>query len=183
MDRPKAPASIETDRLSLRRPRAEHAESIFSRYASDPEVTRYLAWPRHRTIDDTHAFLAWSDSEWERWPAGPLLVFSRIDGSLLGSTGLAFETPSRASTGYVFARDCWGRGYATEALGAIVALAPSVGLTGLHAFCHAEHRASARVLEKCGFECEGVLRRHSVFPNLSSGRRMDVAIYTRVSPG
>jgi len=35
-------------------------------------------------------------------------------GSLLGSTGLEFETTTRAQTGYVLATDAWGRGYATK---------------------------------------------------------------------
>jgi RimJ/RimL family protein N-acetyltransferase len=38
---------------------------------------------------------------------------SRHDGSLLGGAGLAFETSERAMTGYVLARDVWGKGYAT----------------------------------------------------------------------
>ena len=44
------PERVETERLVLRRPRADDAEAIFERYASDPEVTRYLlsrdAWGR-----------------------------------------------------------------------------------------------------------------------------------------
>ena len=37
---------VETERLVLRRPTAADAPAIFARYASDPEVTRYMAWPR-----------------------------------------------------------------------------------------------------------------------------------------
>jgi RimJ/RimL family protein N-acetyltransferase len=158
--------SIETARLVLRRPVASDARDIFERYASDPEVTRYLAWPRHTSIDHTRAFLQFSEEEWERWPVGPLLVFSRVEGTLLGGTGLAFEAPHRAATGYVLAREEWGKGYATEALAAVVELAGSVGVQRLYAICHADHRASWRVLEKCGFEREALMKRHSVFPNL-----------------
>ena len=58
-----APERIETARLILRRPRAADAPAIFSRYASDVEVTKYLAWRRHRQLSDTAAFLAFSDDE------------------------------------------------------------------------------------------------------------------------
>jgi len=44
----KGPERIETARLVLRRPTAADAEAIFNRYAGDSDVTRYLAWPRHR---------------------------------------------------------------------------------------------------------------------------------------
>src|SRR5437588_1939757 len=104
---------VETPRLILRKPVPQDAEAIFARYAGDPEVTRLLGWPRHTSISMTRAFLEFSDREWERWPTGPCLVESRHDGALLGSTGLGFDTPDRAATGYVFARDGWGRGYAT----------------------------------------------------------------------
>ena len=176
----RAPDALETPRLRLWRPRPEDARPIFERYASDPEVCRFLSWPRHTGLGDTEAFLAFSRAEWERWPAGPYLVATRADGALVGSTGLAFETPQRAATGYALARDAWGRGYATEALGAMVALAPRLGVRRLHALCHTGHRASWRVLEKAGFEREGVLRRHSEFPNLAPGEPLDVLSYARV---
>jgi ribosomal-protein-alanine N-acetyltransferase len=82
-----APATIQTERLLLRKPKAEDAASIFERYAADTDVCRYLSWPRHRSIEDTWAFLEFSDSQWQRWPAGPYLICSLSNGELLGSTG------------------------------------------------------------------------------------------------
>jgi ribosomal-protein-alanine N-acetyltransferase len=175
------PDRIETARLVLRKPRAADADAIFTRYAGDPEVTKYVGWPVHRSVDDTGAFLAFSDEEWSRWPAGPYLVESRAGGTLLGGTGLAYETSYRASTGYVLAKDAWGRGYATEALQAMVRLARDLGLRRLYAVCHVDHRPSAHVLEKCGFACEGTLRQYGAFPNLGRGEICDVLCYARVS--
>ena len=169
----------DTARLTFRRPAEGDVPAIFERYASDPQVTRYLSWPRHQSIEDSRAFLRFSDAEWAIWPSGPLLIFSREDGALLGSTGLTFESPERASTGYVLARAEWGKGYATEALGAMVELASALGVERLRALCHVDHRASWRVMEKCGFQREGVRRRHSVFPNLSRDP-CDVLLYCRI---
>ena len=67
----RAAERIETARLVLRRPGGADADAIFSSYASDPEVTRYLAWPRHLTIEATRRFLEFSDDEWTRWPPAP----------------------------------------------------------------------------------------------------------------
>jgi ribosomal-protein-alanine N-acetyltransferase len=171
--------AIETAHLRLRRPRATDADMVFQRYASDPHVTRYLGWPTHRSVADTDGFLAYCDSEWERWPTGPYLIESRT-GALLGSTGLGFETPHQAVTGYVLARDAWGHGYATEALSAMRDLAHSLGVVRLYALCHPEHRASQRVLEKCGFVQECTLRGHSEFPNLAPGVPADVLCYSAI---
>jgi ribosomal-protein-alanine N-acetyltransferase len=178
----KAPETIETERLLLRRPKRGDAQAVFHRYASDRDVTRYLSWPTHRSIADTLAFLAMSDDEWRRWPAGPYLVLTRdngVAGALVGSTGLFYKGPTRAITGYVFAKDAWGLGYATEALQAMVDLAHQTGVARLEAICHAEHTPSAHVLEKCGFTREEVCREHFVFPNLKPQKKSDVFSYVR----
>jgi ribosomal-protein-alanine N-acetyltransferase len=175
---------IETSRLVLRRPLAADAPAMFKRYANNPEVTRFLGWPRHQTLDDTLAFLRFSDAEWVRWPVGPYLIASRADGRLLGSTGLAFETHDSAMTGYVLAEDAWGQGYATEALEAMVDLARHLGVARLYALCHPQHRASWHVLEKCGFEHDAGWTRQLEFPNLAPGLPQDVLCYARtLGPG
>ena len=175
---PSAPEQIETERLLLRRPGAGDALPLFHRYASDPDVTRYLSWPRHTALDDTMVFLGFSDAEWRHWGCGPYLAFTRDEHRLVGSTGLAFESPGVAQTGYLLARDSWGLGYATEILMTMTDLARSLGVVRLYAVCHLENLASRHVLEKCGFVSEGILRRHIVFPNLSP-YRTDVACYSR----
>lgn len=173
----KAPPQIETARLTLFQPAPSDAADVFERYASDPEVTRFLGWPRHQSVADTQAFLAFSASEWERWPAGPYLIRSRDDGRLLGGTGLGFETSDQAVTGYVLARDAWGLGYATEALEAVVGVSRRLGVARLHALCHPHHRASWRVLEKCGFVRDTTWSQQTEFPNLAPGVLQDVLRY------
>ena len=177
----KAPERIETKRLLLRRPRPSDAQAIFQRYASDREVTRYLSWPTHRSIADTLAFLTMSDDEWHRWSAGPYLVLARENSgspALIGGTGLMYKSSVLAITGYVFAKDAWGQGYATEALQAMVDLARQTGVQRLEAICHAEHTPSAHVLDKCGFIREEVCREHFVFPNLKPQKKSDVLSYS-----
>jgi RimJ/RimL family protein N-acetyltransferase len=175
----KGPEGVETDRLVLRKPAIADAEAVFARYAGDAEVTKYVGWPRHLSVDYSRAFLRFSESEWSRWPAGPYVIESRTDRRLLGGTGLGFESPSVASTGYVLAKDSWGRGYATEALTAIVNIARELRVLHLYALCHPDHAASARVLEKCGFRLEQRLEQFAEFPNLNPGVRADCLRYVR----
>ena len=170
--------SLETERLILRKPTQADAWAIFARYASDPEVTRYLSWPTHRRIEMTQAFLAWSDEDWQRWPASSYLIFARENPDrLLGGTGLAFQNPTLAVTGYVLARDAWGQGFATEALEAMVKVARRTGVRRMVAVCHPDHRPSAHVLEKCRFLLDETRRDQFEFPNLKPRKRWDVLTY------
>jgi ribosomal-protein-alanine N-acetyltransferase len=162
------PHELLTPRLRLRKPRPEDAGAIYSRYAGDPEVTRYLSWPTHRSVDDTRAFLTYSESAWNAGTSLAYLVERLSDGELLGSTGLVLESSGCCSTGYVFARDSWRRGYASESLAAMLKLAFSQPtINRVYALCDAEHRASAAVMEKCGMHPEGLRRAHTILPNLS----------------
>lgn len=169
-----------TQRLQLRRPHASDAQAMFEAYAGDEEVTKYLSWDRHMSVEDTKAFIEFSDREWAVWSTGPLLIELKDSTDIIGSTGLSFETPFRASTGYVLASQAWGNGFASEALGAVVELARSMRVWRLEALCHPEHLRSARVLEKCGFALEGTLRCHTVFPNLDAETPQDVRLYARL---
>ena len=100
---------------------------------------------------------------------------------MLGTTGLDVETAWRAATGYVLRRDVWGRGLASEVAAAMVRLADELGLIRLHALCHPDNTASARVVAKAGFLREGVLRRHSCFPNIGREEPQDVEVWARVT--
>ena len=176
----RAPATIETDRLVLRRPLVSDAATVFARYAGDPAVTRFLGWRTHRSVSDTQLFLACCDAEWRQSGVGPYLIQSREDGELLGSAGLRMVSPQQAAIGYLLAQDAWGQGYATEALRALRDLAMRLGVLRLSALCHPDHRASSRVMEKCGFTREGLLRGHAQFPNLTPGVAADVVCYASV---
>jgi ribosomal-protein-alanine N-acetyltransferase len=175
----KAPLLVETPRLTLSAPASTDAELVFQRYAGDDEVTRYVGWPTHRTVADTQGFLAFSAAQWERDGAGPYLIWARADGQLLGGTGLGLEADGQAITGYVLAADAWGKGYATEALTAMVEVATDIGVRHLYALCHPQHRASWRVLEKCGFARDASWDRPVEFPNLAAGKPEDVLCYRR----
>ena len=170
----KAPTTIETPRLILRRPEAGDINAMFARYASDPVVTRYLGWATHHAVDETQAFLALSDAEWERWPGWTVsdLLTCRRRSPWRHRPGVRDPAP-RVNRLRARLR-CLGSRYATETLQAIVETAHAAGVQRLYALCHPDHRPSRRVLEKCDFQLKGTLRRHTEFPNLRRGVVLDV---------
>ena len=111
------PERLETERLLLRWPTEADAAEIFARYASDPVVTKYLTWAPHKSVDDTLEFL---ESETNRRaPSSTGSFILRDGGQLLGSIGCQVDKHI-VQFGYCYARDAWGRGYATEAARAMV---------------------------------------------------------------
>ena len=50
--------TLETDRLFLRQLLPEDAEQMYTNWASDPEVTRFLRWEPHKNALETVGLLA-----------------------------------------------------------------------------------------------------------------------------
>jgi RimJ/RimL family protein N-acetyltransferase len=74
--------------------------------------------------------------------AGPSLIESQGERKLLGGTGLALEAPTVASTGHVLARHAWARGYATEALAAVVGWRAALEFARIHRVSEPAFRAA-----------------------------------------
>lgn len=133
-------------------------------FASDREVTRYTAWGPN-SAEDTRAFLraVLAQARSAERSEFNLAVVERDSGRLVGSAALRVTSRehARGELGYVFHREVWSRGYATEA-GRLLLLFgfERLGLRRIAATCRPENVASGRVLEKIGMRCEGRLRSH-----------------------
>ena len=143
-----------TSRLLLRPGFPEDAPALAAAIA-DLSVVRNLSvvpWPY--TLRDAEAYLAGP-----RDPVLPsFLILERTAGEprLVGSCGLSRRPSGSVELGYWIARSDWGRGIATEAGGALIDIARALGLSRLEASCFLDNPASARVLEKLGFEPSGI---------------------------
>lgn len=180
---PRPPPTFGTARLVGRLPRADDAPAVFAAYASDPAVTRYLAWRAYDRVEPLAAFLQEAAANWEKrdtpLPLAWLLCLKGTD-TPIGSIGVTLEGNGRAMFGYVLAKKFWGYGFSSEALKWLVDWAivqPSIYRAW--AFCDVENPASARVMEKAGMVREGVLRRWHVAPTLGPEPR-DCVAYAKV---
>ncbi len=79
----------------------------------------------------------------------------------------------RAEVGFMLGREAWGQGYAHEAMQAVLSYAATQGLRRLLARTHLGNRRSEALLEKLGFEEEGMLRGHV----LRDGERRDCRLF------
>ena len=163
----KPPERIETERLVLRKPRLEDANAIFTGWAQDTEVTRFLTWRPHQYIEQTQEFVQSCLSAWENGTRFPYMITLKESNEVIGMIDPRIEG-SIVGIGYGAARTHWGKGYVPEATRAIIAWAfqqPSI--YRVYATTDVENVASRRVLEKVGMQCEGILHRYIVHPNLS----------------
>jgi len=144
-----------TPRLLLRPGFPEDAPALAGAIA-DQAIVRNLAnapWPYR--MRDAEAFLASP-----RDPILPsLLVFERSTSApqLVGACGLGRRPSRSVELGYWIARPFWGRGYATEACTALIDIARTLGILSLEGSHFTDNPASARVLEKLGFEPLGIV--------------------------
>jgi aminoglycoside 6'-N-acetyltransferase len=165
-----------TERLALRRSRPEDAETI-SAYRSDPDVHRQQGWER----TDPDGVRADIEEMASRRPgeAGGWVQFSvreREGGRLVGDVGIspADGEPGVLKVGYTIAPVAQGRGYATEAIRALVDYAfDTLGADVVRAYASADNRPSIRVAEKVG------MRLIERFEGLEDGERWFGVRYER----
>lgn len=117
MERP--PEVLRTRRLTLRRPSVNDAAALFQAYARDAEVTRFLIWKPHESIEDTKLFLEGCNSRWDSGESYPFAIGAAPDGA--EPFGMIEARPGKHGVdfGYVLAREAWGKGYMAEALRAL----------------------------------------------------------------
>jgi [ribosomal protein S5]-alanine N-acetyltransferase len=175
------PEELSTARLRLRKLRLTDAPAIYGNWATDPEVTRFLTWPPHSSQRDTEAFLVTALAGWMNGDEFTWGLIDRATDELIGTIAVVRDG-HRLEMGYALARASWGQGLMAEA---VIALrdwvAEQPGTFRLWAYCDVDNVGSARVLEKAGFEREGVLRRWARHPNASNEPR-DALAYSWIPP-
>ena len=143
---------LETQRLVLRAPQLEDAKAIAA-LANDRRVAENTARiPHPYRVPDAESWIVASAADLE----GETLLITLANGSVIGGCGFDMRDGA-AEIGYWLGARHWGKGYATEAVRALID----------HAFTNTDHMAlqssvrvtnpaSRRVLEKCGFQWTGV---------------------------
>ena len=168
-------ATLETARLILRPLQPRDAADVFE-YASDPEVTSHVRFVTHKSIKATRAFLAAADRSRRQGETMVWAITLKATKKMIGTCGFVefARAHRRAEVGYALNRNYWGRGYTSEAVAAVVAHGFSaLNLNRIEAHVAPDHLPSQRVLEKCGFVAEGILRQHEWI----KGRWHDSKIY------
>ncbi|BCN30831.1 GNAT family N-acetyltransferase [Anaeromicropila herbilytica] len=140
--------TIETERLILRPLRIEDSKDVYE-WAGDPIVNKYMPYSLYTNIEQV--------KDWLTTIKEDDLEFAfclKNTGKVIGSGGIGFNPERDAyELGYNINRECWGKGYATEASKAMIQWA--YANVNARTFCsnHATaNEASGNVIKKCGFQ-------------------------------
>lgn len=178
LSRYRFPDELRDDELVLRPPEDRDIETIAPSFA-DPAVGGEAGLPPV----GAEALRAALQHQLPEWRAQGLMAAYVIeeDSLLVGGTTLHHFDPMRdtVEVGYWLVVEARGRGIATRAVRAMTDHAFEHGILRVEAHVRPENTASARVLERLGFEREGTKRkllRHG-------GRRVDADLFARVAPG
>ena len=160
---------ITTGRLSLRSLTELDATECYLRWMNDPQVNRYMeSRLSKQTHESIREFIRTSNDSSDILLLGIFVVDGRHIGNI--KLGPIHDYHRFAAIGIMIGeRDCWGKGYATEAIRAVSRYAfESLNLEKLFAGCYASNQGSYRAFRRAGFILEGRLRSH-----VSSADRRD----------
>ena len=123
---------LETDRLILRKFIIDDAAAMYNNWTSDPDVTKYLMWPYHKTIEISKAVL----TDW-------INQYSKEDSIEM------------VRIGYCIGKKWWKQGITSEALTAIVEFFfEEVGINRIETRHDSKNPNSGKVMMKCGLKYE-----------------------------
>ncbi len=154
---------LETERLVLRALRLEDTDFVFKEWG-DLVVTHYM-WDEDplQTREQAEEMLQPLQTP-EKMPGFKWWgIELKAEGKLIGTCGYCKwdKQHRRAEMGYDLWPDYWGQGLMPEALRALLQYGfQEMGLNRVEATTHTENRRSQRVLEKLGFQREGLLREY-----------------------
>ena len=146
-------AVLETKRLVLRAPQLVDGKAVAA-LANDRRVADNTARiPHPYRLPDAESWIAATKVD----PEEETYLITLSDRTVIGSCGFDLREGPSPEIGYWLGAKHWGKGYATEAVRALIDhVFTERGHTALQSSVRVTNPASRRVLEKCGFQWTGV---------------------------
>ena len=167
------------DRVILRPYTIEDADDMFNNFGSDEEITKYMLRKKYETVDDARKAINYyikcynSDSNFTEYA-----IELKKTGDLIGSIGIEVnKRHNHGELGYLLSRKMQRKGLMTEAINLLCDYYFSKGLIRISADVMTENIGSIRLLEKCGFNLEGISKNKYIDKN---GKYVDVCIYAKI---
>lgn len=153
---------LETSRLLLRRFTLDDAEAMYENWASDPEVTKYLMWPAHKSsLISLDVLKEWVSSYEQQNTYQWAIIIKNESPEPIGTIGVVHQNDAiaMAHIGYCIGRKWWHQGITSEALKAVMDfLFDTVGINRIESRHDPRNPNSGRVMKKCGMRYEGIMR-------------------------
>lgn len=142
--------TLETERLILRPFEENDAKTMFDMWASDEEVTKFLTWNAHRSIEDTKNILNIWIKQYEKLERINCAIVLKENNVLIGGIDVVGYLDKVPVIGYAISRKYWNKGYVTEACRCLLDYLFSLGYEKVRIDAVRENIASNKVIQKCG---------------------------------
>jgi len=152
---------LETERLILRRFTAADDAAMFENWASDDDMTEFMSWPTHTSIDTSRGVLNDWIANYEKLDYYQWAMELKRCGTLIGAIGVvgSKEKIKMIEMGYGIGKAWWRKGYTSEALVRLLTFFfEDVGMNRVEAVHDTRNPGSGKVMEKSGLRYEGTLR-------------------------
>lgn len=143
---------LETDRLILRYLNDDDLKSVFFNYANDDEVTKYLSWPTHKSLEDTKNIFDFWKKEDDEIKKYHYFLELKETHELIGSCCVHQFINGNPEIGIVLGRRWWRQGLMTEATKKLIETLFSDGYKKIIMTAVVENIASNKLIQKCGFK-------------------------------
>lgn len=153
--------TIETERLILRKMKLEDGNLIYKNWTSDPLVSKYVNWNKHSSINDTKDYVNYKINRYLSSNCYDWVVILKDINEPIGeidAVKVSIEDNS-VEIGYNYGSKFWNKGYATEALKAIIRyMFIDVEVDKITA-CHIDKNpASGKVMVKAGMKFDYIVK-------------------------
>ena len=149
---------LELNRVYLRDFKITDLYDVYE-YASNPNVGPNAGWPAHKNIEETKKVLSTMIYRNETFA-----IVNKANNKVIGSIGVYKDekrsNPFCCMLGYVLNENYWGKGIMCEVLqGMITYIFKNTNINLISIYHFPNNFRSRRVIEKCGFKYEGILRK------------------------
>lgn len=167
--------NVYTERLCLRNLSIEDIPDIYA-YSKEPNVGPNAGWKPHESFEETTEIA--KEVFLEKQTVWGITI--KGEDRVIGTIGLIEDSKRENDRvrmlGYAISEAYWGRGIMTEAAKAVIEYGfKYMDLDLISAYCYPFNERSKKVLRKCGFEYEGILRQAE---KLYDGHIYDVICYS-----
>lgn len=141
---------LETERLILRPFTIDDAFDMFNGWACDDEVTKYLTWNTHDSIETTKQIINMWIEQYKKPERINFAFELKSEDKLIGGIDVVGYIDKIPVIGYVLSREYWGFGYMTEACKKVIEFLFSLGYDTVRIDAFFDNIASNKVIKKCG---------------------------------
>lgn len=157
---------IETKNLILRKFELSDAEAMYRNWANDSEVTKFLTWKPHDSIEVSKSILkSWieeyKNKNFYQWA----IALKSNEDEPIGCISIVrqYEEIGMVHVGYCIGKKWWNQGVTSEALNALIKyFIDEVGANRIESRHDPLNQNSGKVMMKCGLKYEGTMRKADI---------------------